>query len=190
VKKLLLLIGLMFSFVIAEPGSNWNGYGDTAAIKNFKADTTIYSKIFNLSGFENIRVSCYANDTSSAGFASDSLRFYWGVQTGHMSWITTKVSSPVYEWGPLLVVDTFDILTTANRNFTKLSLLEDGSFVNTMKKIDSSSISGWAYQTRSVATEWDVVYRYFAIGYAGNKTVANKIRLVFQSTRREGVITK
>jgi hypothetical protein len=186
-KKFLFVIMLAVAS-FGQGVDNWNGWGDTARVKNVYKDTTIYSKWLKLSAMENLRVSAYFRDTSTAGFGSDSVNIEWGIQTGHPSWVSTRASTPVWALSPVLIVDTCNMLTAANFVKDTLHLDADYAFLNPHKLIDSISVPGWAYQTRQFAPEWDVYFRFVAHALTGTKATKN-IDAVFQSIRRLGVKT-
>jgi hypothetical protein len=167
---------------------NWNGWGDTAQVKNLYKDTTIYTKWFPLSAMENMRLSAYFRDTSTAGLGSDSVNVEWGIQTGHPSWVTTTTRATKYALSPVLIVDTCNMLIATNFIKDTLHLDADYAFLNPHKLIDSVSVPGWAYQTRQFAPEWDVYFRFYAHALTGTKKSKN-LQCYFQSIRRLGVKT-
>lgn len=181
---------LLWSVAIAKAGDdNWNGYGDSAIISSFKADSLKYSKQFKLSEYENLRVTVFANDTDATGFASDSLNFAWGIQTGHWAYTTTRTSSPVMDWAPRMVIDTFDILTSGNTVEQFFYVLNDLTFTTPLKYIDTTTFAGYAKQNRLISPEWDVYFRFWFKGLAGNNK-ASFIKLIAQAAQRRGVKTE
>lgn len=186
IRGILLVVLALASIAAGQQGTNWNGWGDTARINSFAADSLKYSKTFNLSSFENCVFTAYARDTGTAGFGSDSVNFAWGIQWGHPSWVSTSAKSPTMEWGPRLIIDTLNMLTAGNFVVAPLSLAADYTFVSQKLTIDSSTVSGWAFQRRAVSPEWDVNFRFWCKGITGNK-IAQNISLVFQVARRINV---
>lgn len=189
---LLLLVGVAFG----QLDYNWNGWGDSSNIASFKADSLKYSKIFNLSGMENMRLDCYAADTGVAGFASDSMAFQWGIQTGHLSCFSTTstvtASAAKIVWALPMVIDSFCMSVASTAAATlKLDTLS-GQYIiagGPLSYIDTSKISGWAYQTRQPPAEWDQVFRFWAKGGTANNK-SGFLKLVFQVGRRDGVVVK
>lgn len=160
---------IVWSIAIARAGDdNWSGYGDSAIISSFKADSLKYSKQFKLSEYENLRATVFANDSDEAGFVNDSTRFVWGIQTGHWAFNTTKSSLPIMVWAPRMVVDTFDMLTTANTVEQFLIMLNDYTFTAPLKYIDTTTFTGYAIQDRAIIPEWDAYFRFWFKGLAGN----------------------
>jgi glycosidase len=64
---MLLLVGVLHA------AENWNGWLDTSNIDGFRVDSLKYSKAWDLGRYENVAVVVKANDSSSAGFSSDSI---------------------------------------------------------------------------------------------------------------------
>ena len=180
--RIMLIVVGLFVLSFSQANENWNGWGDTAEVKNFYKDTTVYSGWFKLSAFENSVYSVYFADTSAAGFGSDSCAFEWGIQTGHPSWISTY-SNRKYETMARLLIDTVNTTTAAN--FVLSDMVLDGDYNYTFQKvkIDSLSVSGWAYQQRPVTPPWDAYFRFWAHGITGNKNAKN-LKLIFQVSRR------
>jgi hypothetical protein len=182
-KKSIVLFVLAFVCLSFGQNENWNGWGDTARVVNLYKDTTIYTGKFKLSAFENMRAAIFLRDTSAAGFGSDSVNVEWGIQWGHPCWNTTLAKSPTMVWQARLVIDTVNMRTAANFTTDTMRLATDGTFTSTHKKIDSVTVSGWAYQDRAVTPEWDVYFRFFAHALAQTKNTKN-IDCVFQTARR------
>lgn len=165
---------LLFSLAISQT-FNYAGI-DTSVISGFKGDTTIYSKTYALSQYENVRVDVQANDTGSAGFASDSIKFAWWVETGRFTYNSTGRWDTAWTVLTPLSLDTFDIATAANMTATAIPLQVDGTFETVTKKIDTLSVSGVAYMTKQFAPEWDVLFRIGHKGLTGNNATAIWLR--------------
>lgn len=189
----LILVAASLSFGQIE---NWNGYGDTAKITGFFSTNTVYSGWFRLSAFSRVRHAVYLNDTSSAGYANDSINAMWGIQTGCPSFLTTSNTKRKMILGRKIVFDTFNI--AASNVFTGgLSTIDNAGYpVFTWNKIDTlidsmgtSVRSPYAYQSVSPLQEFDVYYRYWITGLTGNKG-SNKLIGYFQSARETGIKVK
>lgn len=186
-KRRIVLFVLAFACLsFGQMNENWNGWGDTAKVVNLYKDTTIYTSKFKMSAFENGRYAIFIRDTSAAGFANDSVNVEWGIQWGHPAWTSTNAKTPAMTWQSCLVVDTVNMLTAGNFVVPRMSLAADGSFTRPFKTIDSVTVSGWAFQDRSVTPEWDVYFRFWAHALTGTKN-SKKISCVFQASRRVGV---
>lgn len=191
-KRFMAVLLLAASVALAGRTDNWNGYGDTAQINNFKADSLKYTAAFSLSGFENLRVDVFFDDTSSAGFASDSAAFIWGIQTGHLS--KTSAGTVDTLWNTIrLVADTAlgDTLNSLNVVFapSEVSIAADGTYDDAFRVVDTSTISGWAYQTKDIVPGWDQIFRGWVKGITGNK-IGSFVKVKMQFNRREGVKVK
>lgn len=165
--------------VLAQLDENWSGYGDTARIVAFKADSTKYSKAFKLSALENLRVTCFVDDSTATGFGSDSCKFEWGIQTFGKSFR----GGTYYRYGTKVTVDTLNALTAANFAISDLHLDSTNTLPVRLLQIDSTANLGYMYQTRQFTPEWDVYFRFWARGLTGNK-VGAQLKLIFQVDRR------
>ena len=188
-KKILMILALALC-VFGQANENWNGYGDTSLVASFRADSLKYSKTFKLSSMENCRFDVYAADTGAAGFANDSVSFIWGIQTGHYAFTSASARVPTITWAQQLLVDTFTI-SSANCTPARMVLSSSQGYVydQTLTTIDTSSVPGWAYQSRAVSPEWDQVYRFWFKGLTGNN-VSGFLKLTAQAVRRIGVPVK
>jgi len=165
-KKLILVLMLAAS-CFALNVENYTGYGDTANIHSFNADSLLFTPWFRLSSYLNLRVDVFADDTSSDGFASDSILFHWGVQTGHPVLNSSNTRDTMIN-EEMLVVDTMDVQNGAF-NDTMLVISATGSFSNVFKQMDTTNVSGFVTQTANVSPEWDVWFRGWVQGLTGNK---------------------
>lgn len=161
--------------------ANISGFGDTSQVAAFRADSLKYSKWFPLSTYENMNAVVLVNDTSAAGYASDSVKFIWGVQYGDPVLNSSgKLDTTVRQ--KLIVVDTFFDTST---NF----VLGYGSFDSTgtqaagLKSIDSVNVTGFMAQSRNISPEWHGYVRFFAKGLTKNK-VAAFLKIRFAMVRR------
>lgn len=194
-KMKFILAIFLFSVSGFSQSENWNGNLDTAKIKNFYNDTTIYSGWFKLWSFSAVRHTLYLDDTSSAGYASDSCSGEWGIQTGHPSFLTTNYAKKKMELGRKMVLDTFN--TTVGGRFTVDSAGMTTFDVNNIPQFIKGRIdtlfdslgttvrSAYAYQSRGPFSEWDVYYRYWIHGIAGNLK-SKHTKGYFQGARQVG----
>lgn len=166
--KIFMLIPFVLSVSFAEITDNWNGYRDTSNITDFRADSSKYSKAFNLSGYENLIVDVLADDSTAANLSSDSIKFYWWIEFGHIALSKTNTKDTAWDIANPVLVDTFDILTAANRVITFRSISTDYSFPAPVKTIDTASITGFASQRRYIIHEADQFFRIGHKGLTGN----------------------
>jgi hypothetical protein len=181
-KTVSVLLGLC-ALVIAQANENWNGYGDSSDVASFNGTDYAVSKTFTTNGTSNIRVNVFANDTASAGFSADSIRFYWGYQTGNYAFSTTNTKSPVIVWSQKVRVDTFDIRTAANMVADTLASDSLGNPTWKLKFIDTVGVTGWAAQSRVIKPAFNPYIRFWFKGYAQNKVVV-PLKLVVQPVKQ------
>lgn len=165
--KKLLAIMLCAACVVAQT-ENYQGWKDTSQIASFKADSLKYSKVFLLSQYENLRIDMMANDTSSAGFKSDSLKFYWGIQLGHPSLCGTAGTLDTFWSNEYIMADTFDLTTTTGAAVAYRGIDSTGAFTNKPMIHDTLSVSGYAVQSRNIKPDWDVYFRVWLKGLTKN----------------------
>lgn len=184
-KKLIaraLIFYMVFGPVVslAEVSQNWNGYADTMWMPGVTGTATVYSaKALSLTDFDMVRVVCHVDDTTSAGFASDSVAFVWGYQT--FSFCLDSDGERDTCFAPKVLVDT---CRAAEFGTMDTWTLDANSIAATpVKNIDTLGCSGWAIQTRTFAPEWDVNYRVWLTGLTGNLTGDN-VKVMFTNLRR------
>ena len=173
-QKIITIILFTIFLTNAWINENYTGYGDTSTVANFYSDTTLYSKWFRHSSYQNLRVEVLFDDTSSAGFLNDSVCFIWGLQTGH----------PILNSGDTLdtaICKQWICLDTASRfdstwNDTIIQYGTDGTFNDVLKQTDTASVKGFARQGAQPAINWDCLVRGWAKGKTGNKK-ASKVKL-------------
>lgn len=183
-KKIIIILFVLTSLVFGQ-SMNWNGAGDTATITTCSSTVLSYSNtVFNLSEFENIRIIAQVDDTSSAGFASDSIGVIWGYQS-YVRCLDTAGSLDTC-YSPRVIVDT---LLTDSLGKMNLQTLSDGIATTPTHQIDTLSCAGFAVQSRTFTPEWDVNFRIWAVGVGDNVTGAplslqfTVIRRIYESTR-------
>lgn len=163
--RVLLIVALLVGSVSAQ--KNWNGYGDTLVVHGFNGTETAYTAAKNLTDYEDIAVVAMANDTGSAGFASDSISFSYGYQLGYPVWNSSGVRDTLWDPSAGTLLDTLTSPTTC----------------------DTSMVSGFAAQVNTWTCPWAPVIRFFVIGLgANNKGEPLLCRLAL--LRRLGSVTK
>lgn len=194
--KLLSISVAFMTFLIAglypargASGLNSSGYTDTSAIVDTLDSASVkYSKAFRLSAYEDLRVLVKCDDSTSAGFASDSLNFAWGYQTGTLTYDSTFRST--YRdtaWDDLIYVDTIRTDSLGDVNTGKM--YPDGSILRYWGGVDTLSVLGYAVQSRRLKPEWDEFIRFFAVSLGGIQKKGAPIELIFEPHRRVGVLT-
>lgn len=190
-KKLFLALLVPFLLFASE---NYNGVNDTLRITDtLAADSIRYTATFNLSdclaAFEKLRTVVLANDTSSAGCTSDSLHFIWGIQTGSMVLDSTFAAFDT-AWDDTITVDTFNIDSISATNMAKIGT--DGKVTWTRDQgVDTSYVTGFAYQSREYQPPWDELARYWAAGISGQKSSRAIVLMfhnkypIYKATRRQ-----
>ena len=168
--KVILSVMLLVTMSFGWLSENYTGYGDTSVITGFKADSLKFSRIFRHGAYQNLRVDIMAADTSTAGFHADSLDFVWGLQTGHPVYNASGVLDT--SWNEeLMILDTlsrWDTLYSPAGIGSYIVYGTDGTFSNTRKLKDTTSVTGFIKQTSNPSIEWDVLVRGFAKGASGN----------------------
>lgn len=177
------IAAVMFVVVVANAQKNYTGYRDTVLVADFNADSAGVTRAFELSQYEAMRLYALADDTSSDGYASDSVLFKWGIQIGNVMINTSNVKDTT--WGERVLIDTFDIATADNLVEQELSIdTIYGSTHQLRLFIDTINVSGFAVQDRFVPMpNWGPVFRFYYAGLTGNK-IESYIALVFGQSRR------
>jgi hypothetical protein len=183
---LLLLLTLASLGYPLEVAHNYYGYLDTIQMPACSSTVTVYGKkALSLTDFNKVRVIFQVDDTSSAGFASDSVNVKWGYQT--YSFCLNSAGAVDTCFSPRVTVDT--CAKAQFGTFTLQTLAATGIATVPTKCVDTSFCTGWAVQSRSFTPEFDVYMRFWMTGIAGNKTLApikaqfTVIRQVFTPVR-------
>ena len=177
-----ILLVLMAPFIVFG-FENYNGVNDTLRISSaVEVDSIRYTSAFNLSaymaGMERIRTVVLASDTSSAGFASDSLHFIWGIQTGSQV-LDSTFGTIDTAWDDTITIDTFNIDSISAGDMAIVA--SDGTISFTRDQgVDTTYIPGLAYQSREYKPRWDEIARYWAKGISGQRS-SSAILLMFHN---------
>lgn len=180
VKKLLFLVALLAGLVSAETSMNWHGYIDTVKMPACSASVTVYSKTsLSLTDYDMVRIVLHVADTTTTGFASDSVNLIWGYQSYTLCLNSLGVVDTCFS--PRVLVDT---CRTALYGSMAIKTLDANGIAGTpTKSVDTSFCTGYAVQSRTFSPEWDVYYRLWVTGLTGNLT-AKPIKLLFTNVRR------
>jgi hypothetical protein len=168
---------------------NYGGYGDTATINGVVKDSVKWSPWFKLSIYENCRIVLCANDTTAAGFKSDSVNLSYGWQTGGLMLNSNRRLDTIPDANRIL----FDTLTL--RDTTKM--INGVGFVAAVDKstgiityqsrvVDTGSVTGFACQSQSFSPDWNVYIRFFVKGESGTK-IAVPVKVFVTLLRRAAV---
>lgn len=175
-------------FANAQSSDNFTGYrDDTTYVASFNADSSGVTKVFNMANFENPVLSVLCDDTSSTGYASDSIKFVWGIQWMNvvMNSSGKKDTSAFFN----LVCDTFDILTAANMVYDTITPDTLGNFTIPRQFIDTVNVSGYAAQTYPIFYYTTPLFRFWYEGLTGNKT-GSYVPMVFTMNKRKSTYVK
>ncbi len=180
VKKILFLLIALIALSYGEMSNNWNGYLDTIKMPACTSTVLIYSKTpFSLTDYDMVRIICHVDDTTSAGFKSDSIKFKWGYQTFSLCADSGGKIDTCYS--PRVTVDT---ISTDSLGKMSLLTLDGNAIANSpSRQADTLSCAGWAVQSRTFSPEWDIYSRLWIQGLTGNKKGA-PLRLMFTVIRR------
>lgn len=169
----------------AAPGYNWTGYGSDMyddITDSLGAGQVLYSTPFLLSAYEDARIILCVDDTSSAGFASDSVVIEWGYQTGSIVLNSSEEIDTL--WDDRMIVDTMSAAGYGGPSTGTVS--SDGSLTRSWGGGDTTQVSGYACMSRWFIPEWDVLVRFWVNGLTGNELgTTQEIR--YQIRRRNGV---
>jgi hypothetical protein len=173
---------ILFAFMMSVSGTeNWNGARDTSLISGLKSDTTVRSKVFPLSKYEEVSLLVMFNDTTSAGYAEDSAAFRYGYEIG----VPVFNSSNAWDtaWEPVVYVDSvvFGEQGTVTANYAGSDL----ALTKTVGWSDTTQVSGYAYTMTQVTPEGGPpLIRVVLTGIADNCNTA--IKAVVQIVQRLG----
>ena len=183
---------IVLAFASQAQEANWNGYGDTAIVKDTLAVAEIgYTKTFNLGKGRFNRVTVMGRDSTDAGFYLDSLEFDYGYRSGRLvldsGTVTTGRKTNVdTSWDVRVKLGTF---SSANfgvmreAEIDSLGVLSIGT-VNT----DTLDVDGFAVMSVQYAPLWDVLLQYWLQGNTANSTQMIEVR--FQHNQQKADIVK
>lgn len=161
IHKIPLLLAIIVSVALSQP---YNTKTYVTKIKDFRADSLKFTDPFPLGDNEGLGVTVYANDTSAAGFASDSIVAYWGLQYGRIT--TNYLDQADTMWvEPTKVIDTFRLATAnikTSNSFTTVDTLDPLAICTT-------HVSGLAYQSRIIQPYRYPIARIKIKGATGNE---------------------
>lgn len=176
----LYLLAIMTPIINAETSTNWAGYGDTCTLPSLTGTATVYStNSWSMTDYNGIRLVFMANDTSSAGFASDSIAVRWGYQS--FCFCQNSAGAMDTCLSPRVVVDT---MKTCSLGVMAVSTLDGNSIAKAIgMQSDTAFCTGFATQSRAVFPEWNMNYRLWAQGITGNK-LGKPLKIKMANVRR------
>lgn len=165
--KKISIIVILLLFVTSIKADSYNWKTTIFKFKTFRADSTKYTPAFNLSDNENFFVIARVNDTTQAGYASDSVNFYYGIQYGRIT-VDYNGAKDTSWSNPWIVIDT---VRFAAANFKTPT---SNSTVDTLQPlaIDTGDVSGLAENIRSIQPYRYQLARIVTVGVTGNKKAA------------------
>jgi hypothetical protein len=181
-----ILVGIMFIVAMCFPvmgADNATGWGEGSRITAICTTGVIaYSNVYPLSNFEDIRLLVKVNDSTAAGFGSDSISFEFGYRTG----IETKNGSGARDtvWDDLILIDS--LLKTQLGTLGSGTCSSDGGMTRTWTGADTLNVAGFAVMSRWFVPEWDGLIRFWVRGLAANKKSARLV-LWLEPRQRVGV---
>src|SRR4030042_951013 len=183
--KICSLIALIALCTFGED-LNWNGILDTAIISGFRSDSLKWSKGFQLSAGQDVRVILKVNDTAMPGLGSDSIGIRWGYMTFcHCLDTAQNVAVPDTCVDQAIVVDTMDATAIA-KSGTFASSDSAGYLQRNHRYADTLRCRGWVTQSRSLYPEWDQYIKFFVKGI-GDNDPRYYLKVHFQVIRRQYV---
>lgn len=165
VLSFLLLIALSLS---AAP-LNFSNWTDESTITGFKADSLKYGNVAAVTGSVLNALVAMANDTSSAGYASDSINFTYGYRLGTI--VLNSSNKPDTAWGHRVIVGTFATDTSKIINATRTTTTDSltGAELPVPGRYDTSNVTGYAVASSPLSTFTAQLIQPWAKGGTGNK---------------------
>ena len=154
----------------------WKCFGPNARYLDCDSpELNVYnvSCVFDVSKYYQSQICMLVDDTSSTGYASDSINGIWKIQFGWSMPGSAGVNDTM--WLPSATVDS--IITAKFGTVTASTLDSLGNFIPRLRCVDTLSVSGYAIAYGPVLTNQP--YRWARViwsGHAGNK-VGRKILL-------------
>ena len=171
--RILIILSII---VFSVFGRSYNRTGlneDTAYVHGLKYDSTVYTKWFELSDKEDISVIVKVDDSSSAGFSSDSVNFM----------VFYEIADPTYDTGYSesserkasdvpIVLDTLTTAGLGDRASTYGTEDSLGIIHKATGWLDTTNVPGWAYWRRTFYPQWGVFIRFGFTGLTGHCNTA------------------
>jgi hypothetical protein len=166
----LLCLMLFFGLAAAQLNMRTIEYD----ITNFRADSTYTSAWASLTDYENTDVTILINDTTSAGYTSDSIAAKYSVQYGGPYKDYLGALTTVHR-GPPHLLDS--IRAGSGRWVTNSTWLAYDSFPETL--LDTTTGLGYALNLHYIQPYVNPMFRIILTGLTGNKKGAFlRVRIV------------
>lgn len=185
-----LFIVLSITCVVFSASRNRNSLKeDTLLVSGVQADSSRYSGWLNLSDKEDIAVVVKVDDTTSDGFASDSINFIIGYQVGDPVYDTSySASNERYARSALIILDTLttDSLGTAEDGYGYEDSI--GVIHEPHGQLDTTNVPGWAVWRRTFYPKWGVFIRFFVVPLSGHSNTVTPIEIAV--SRRQYIVVR
>jgi hypothetical protein len=185
----IIAVLLSVAFVAnAQTNVNYKGYGDTAQILTFKADSFKQTKAFNLTNAENKVLILNIDDTTNAGVSGDSIKCAIGYRFGFP--LPALNGSMDTAWSGLIPLDTCDIVgaTGLYSHLTYSGTIWSLDATTDLSQRPHSAVmstgkgtAATAYMVIPFTPPWGAYIRFYVKGLTGNKIGATiKTRVTFE----------
>lgn len=193
-KKTLIFILAIVALAAAQT-ENYSGWRDTSIITTVAADSLKYGRVQLLSPYDNSFIVTEANDTTAAGYASDSINLIIGYRLGFP--IIQSGGKLDTAWSYRIAADTmamYDSTTKANNVITSAtatgSTIATGLEVRLSKKIDTTNVTGYAVIVSKIEPAQAPLIQPFVKGLTGNCNTKLKLLVsiqhrLYQPTRNQ-----
>jgi hypothetical protein len=180
--KSLLLSLVLFSACFAQIKANWYGLYDTSNVSTFKKDSLKFSKVFNLTDYENRVGLLLINDTTNAGIRRDSAKVEVGYRLGYI--VLNSTGNIDTAWLGLRIKDTTNLLDST-RALSNTTRFLDTNYVPGY--YDTTNVTGFAVAPLvfPAGIDWAPLIQWYAYALTGTKA-GQFIRLRFAFPKRLG----
>lgn len=193
VKKITKIIALAVLFCAnfvstrADAVVNTKGWLDTATISAVLAEDTLRrTAAFSLTDGEDIALLLKVDDTTSAGFASDSVQFFYWYESGFVTEDSAGNRDTAWMAESPIVIDTMssDSFGVSVNGYCTAS---GYTYPNWDNRADTTYLTGYATQIRQILPFWGDLIRFGATGMADN--CGSALVIVFEVRRRAFLTT-
>ena len=180
------IVLLLLAATLCVAGENYSGFLDTTSItETLTTGTTVYTDPYKLSKFEDIRLIVKCDDTTSAVFATDSVAFFYGYQTGTIVLDSAGARDTIYD--DPMTIDS--MLASEFGTLGSGTMTAAGVLTRTWGGADTLSVTGYAVQSRWFVPEWDYLIRFWVTAL-GDNLQASPLVLFLEPKRRLEIPTR